>query len=142
MVLMGFYITDPYHIGPESYSSHSILISVACPLEISLSPVKHCVHTQTNLTETIKGLSAFPFSSSFFLFAPIHRLSSLIVLFSNTKRSEPLKCVNIQSFSPSCLFVFFFLHINCVVSSGISCGVSHSSQLAGFLSQYCSSKWI
>ncbi len=53
MVLMGFYIPDPHHIGPESPGSHSILISAACPPKISLSPVKHrlCLVTQTKPIE-------------------------------------------------------------------------------------------
>lgn len=42
MGLMGFYIPDPYHIGPESCGSTAILKSAAHRLKISSSPVKHC----------------------------------------------------------------------------------------------------
>lgn len=40
MVLMNFSMRNLYHIGSECYGSHSILISVACPLKTSWSPIE------------------------------------------------------------------------------------------------------
>lgn len=131
MVLTVSCIPDPYHIDPESCGSPSILISVACPLKISLSPVKLFLDLVTQ-TKPIKIpdwkdrlicfsiLLIIPFRLFFpLLCSPIHRLSSLLVLFSKRKRSETSKCINILFFSQS---FFFFSHIKSVVSSGVSWG--------------------
>lgn len=132
MVLMGSHIPDLHHIGPESHSSHSTLISVVCPLKISLSPVKYCLGlvTQTKPIRTpdwmnwliyFSILLIIPFTFFYFslLCSLIHFLSSLLVLFSKRKRSETSKCINILFFSQRYLFFFY---TNCVVSSGVSWG--------------------
>ena len=145
-------IPDPHRIGPESRGSRSILISAACPLKISLSPVKHPLRlvTQTkpikipdwkdglicfSILLIIHHLASFFF---FFLFALPFTASPLLVLFSKRKRSEPSKCIHILFFSPSFFFFFFFFFSS--TSTLLSVlesveGASHGSQTASFLSQ-------
>ena len=81
-------IPDPHRIGPESRGSRSILISAACPLKISLSPVKHPLRLVTQ-TKPIKipdwkdGLICFS------ILLIIHHLASFFFFFSSLLSHSP-----------------------------------------------------
>lgn len=65
MVLMNFSMRNLYHIGSECYGSHSILISVACPLKTSWSPIEchlcFVIQTKPIKISNWNGLSVFFF---------------------------------------------------------------------------------